>query len=232
MKNKLYRYDYWNLIKLFGGFMILFISAFVQAQTDELKISTNPTIKATCGQCNGRAALNVGDSEINKAYDKKEIKITLKNKQGEFSVSSTFGEKSRNYYFDNICEGDYVVTLERIDSRFTGLACAKKEYPKKMTAEGEGNFTVDLVSISNEIIQVSSTAKNPTYKWSNGTPGNFVQAQANTSYFVTVTDEVGCTKVGGPYKLPDGCGEGLQYNFEPSVAGPKMYTTPGQVLRA
>jgi hypothetical protein len=212
--------------------MILLISAFVQAQTSELNIRTEPTVKATCGQCNGRAALNVGDSEINKGYDKKEIKITLKNKQGEFSVSSTFGEKSRYYYFDKICEGDYTVILERIDSRFTGLACAKKEYPGKMTAEGEGNFTVDLVSISNELIQVSSTAKNPTYKWSNGAPGNFVQAQANTSYFVTVTDEVGCTKVGGPYKLPDGCGEGPQYNFEPSVAGPKMYTTPGKVLRA
>ena len=180
----------------------------------------------------------MNDIEIQNSIRDNKFKFTLKmkNAQGvqvEIPQSNLGKPFSHQYIsFENVCAGDFVIVAEYLDPRFAGLDCAKKEFPKKMEAEGEGNFTVDLVSISNEIIQVSSTAKNPTYKWSNGAPGNFVQAQANTSYFVTVTDEVGCTKVGGPYKLPDGCGEGLQYNFEPSVAGPKMYTTPGQVLRA
>ncbi|WP_373551787.1 T9SS type A sorting domain-containing protein [Haliscomenobacter sp.] len=194
--------------------------------------------KTACNACTGEARLTVNDIEIQNSIRANKFKFTLKmkNAQGvQVEIpQSNIGEAFSHQYisFENVCSGDFVIVAEYLDPRFAGLECTKKEYPEKMTAEGEGNFTVDLVSISNEIIQVSSTANNPTYKWSNGVPGNLVQAEANTSYHVTVTDEVGCTKVGGPYKLPDGCGEGLQYNFESAVVGPKMFTTPGQVLRA
>lgn len=236
MKNRLY------LNKSALAHILISMLMLIATQSwSQLKIDPIEGKKTACNLCTGQVKISINDKEINDGYrgyyyykklDKyiKTINIYLKSEQqGIVPVKLAIGGI---YTFENICAGDYKIVIENIHPDFKGLSCATQEFPGKMTAEGEGNFTVDLVSISNELIQVSSTAKNPTYKWSNGAPGNLVQAQANTSYFVTVTDEVGCTKVGGPYKLPDGCGEGLQYNFEPSVTGPKMYTTPGQVLRA
>jgi hypothetical protein len=194
--------------------------------------------KTACNACTGEARLSVNDIEIQNSIKAGKFKFTLSMKDAQGTVielpQSNIGQpfNDKIIIFKNVCAGDFVIKAELLDSRFVGLACAKKEFSGKMTAEGEGNFAVNLVSTANETIEVSTTATNPVYRWSNGGYYNFIKAVGQTTYSVTVTDELGCTKVGGPYKLPDGCGEGSQYDFEASVAGSKIYTTPGQILKA
>ncbi|AEE52886.1 T9SS type A sorting domain-containing protein [Haliscomenobacter hydrossis] len=194
--------------------------------------------KTACNACTGEARLIVNDTAIQKSIKLGKFKFTLAMKDAQGAMieipQSNIGElfSDKIIIFENVCAGDFVIGAELLDSRFAGLACTKKEFTGKMEAEGEGNFSVDVVSTANERIEVSTTANNPTYKWSNGGNSNSIVAVGQTIYFVTVTDEIGCTKVGGPYKLPDGCGEGTQYDFEAFVAGPKIYTTAGQVFKA
>lgn len=158
----------------------------------------SPTVKtpSACSSCTGVMEINAA------GYDLSKLSFTLNDGKKDIAgVESTDGKVT----FPNVCPGIVKAKVKFEDEHFSG-ACTMKEFSGTMTASGEGTFTVTLVSNANNRIEVSTTATNPRYAWSNSSDrDNILESAAAGVHFVTVTDGLGCTKVGGPFEVSPSC---------------------------